>query len=93
MKPSIAVIIVPFVLAACALNDAPAYDGSLDPSEITLRTSEAQIYDVIRISPETWNVMSEKERNAVLDHNCVYIQRNPEAAPPGFDVSDCRPRD
>lgn len=83
-------VIVPIVLAACELNGPPVYDPSLEPGAVTLRDTEAQIYEIIRISPETWEVMSESERNAVLDHNCVFAQRNPEAAPPGFDISDCQ---
>lgn len=83
-------VIVPIVLAACELNGTPVYDPSLEPDTVTLRDTEAQIYEIIRISPETWAVMSNEERNAVLDHNCVFAQRNPEAAPPGFDISDCQ---
>lgn len=90
LKTIVVPIIVPIVLAACATCPDPVYDPSLEPTDVTLRDTEAQIYDIINISAETWAVMSTLERNAVLDHNCVYIQRNPEAAPPGFDISDCQ---
>ena len=90
---SFAVLIVPIVLASCSITQPPVYDPTLEPSDVTLGDTEAQVYDIIRISPATWAVMSETERNAVLDHDCVYIQRNPEAAPLGFDVSDCQPSD
>jgi hypothetical protein len=76
------------VLAACANSNPPVYDGTLDPEAITERPSESQIYQIISISPETWAFMTKSERNAVLDHNCVFAKRNPDAVP-GFDPSDC----
>jgi len=83
-------LVIPIVVAACASQPTPVYDPTLEPTEVTLSETEAQIYETIFISPETWAVMTDSERNAVLDHNCVFAQRNPEAAPPGFDVSDCQ---
>jgi len=82
-------LIIPIVLAACANSAPPVYDPTLEPETLTERETEAQIYSVIKLSRYTWSLMSDEERNSVLDHNCVFIKRNPEAAPPGFNVDDC----
>lgn len=90
VKTTLTPILVTFVLPACELCPSPAYDPTLDTETLTTRATEAQVYDIIRISPETWASMTAEEREAVLDHNCVYALRNPDAAPEGFDAGDCQ---
>lgn len=89
LKMSITPLIVAFVLPGCALCPDPVYDPTLDPTTLTQRDAEAQIYDIIQVSPTTWALMTDQERQDVLEHNCVFALRNPEAAPPGFDAKDC----
>ena len=80
------------VLAACANCTPFVYDGDLNPQTLTERETEAQIYDIIKITPKTWSIMTQNARNAVLDHNCVFAKRNPDVVP-GFDPSDCERAD
>jgi hypothetical protein len=87
-KSALVALIIPFVLPACSVFERPRYVEPIDPSNVLLRETEPTVYNVIKVTPEEWQMLSKETREAIFDHNCTFAKRNPDAVP-GFDSRDC----
>jgi hypothetical protein len=79
---------MPVVLAACEHTDRSIWADTAEPENVLLRETEPNVYNIIHLTPEEYQMLSKETREEIFDHNCTFAKRNPDAVP-GFDSRDC----
>ncbi len=81
------IVILSGAVAACQSPDVIA---PVDPADVLLRQTEAQIYAPILLTRAEFESLTEMSQEMILAHNNVYWCRNEAKRPEGFDADLCR---